>query len=47
MLQDLLRELSEHEENLLITKALKSDLDLVPSMKNELEKLRMDNEQLR
>ncbi|KAI8794883.1 mitotic spindle assembly checkpoint protein MAD1 [Biomphalaria glabrata] len=40
-------EFSEQEDNIMITKARKSDLDLVPKMKIELEKLRQDNEQLR
>ena len=31
----------------MVTKALKADLDGVPQMKSELEKLRLDNEQLK
>ncbi|XP_059177877.1 mitotic spindle assembly checkpoint protein MAD1-like [Physella acuta] len=45
--QELEKWMCEHEDNILITKAMKSDLDLVPFMKNELEKLRTDNEILR
>ncbi|XP_005092970.1 mitotic spindle assembly checkpoint protein MAD1 [Aplysia californica] len=40
-------QLAEHADNLVVTKALKEDLDLVPKMKSDLEKLRLDNEQLR
>ncbi|KAH9505206.1 hypothetical protein Btru_058947 [Bulinus truncatus] len=45
--KELEKQFSEQEDNILITKALKNDLDMVPKMKAELEKLRMDNEQLR
>ncbi|BFZ17481.1 hypothetical protein BsWGS_20520 [Bradybaena similaris] len=45
--KELEKKFTDYEDNLVITKALKSDLDLVPSMKSELEKLRMDNDQLR
>jgi len=40
-------QLTDHEDNLMVTKALKADLDLVPQMKNDLERLRLDNEQLK
>lgn len=39
--------LAEQEDDIITTKALKADLDLVPSLKSELEKLRHDNEGLR
>ncbi|CAL1543386.1 unnamed protein product [Lymnaea stagnalis] len=45
--KELEKKLHDHEDNLIITSALKTDLDQVPFMKNELEKLRSDNEQLR
>jgi len=45
--KSLENQLSDHADDLVVTKALKSDLDLMPKMKSDLEKLRLDNEQLR
>ncbi|GFO28634.1 mitotic spindle assembly checkpoint protein mad1-like [Plakobranchus ocellatus] len=45
--KELESQFAEQEENIIITKALKADLDMVPTMKSELENLRQDNERLR
>ena len=45
--QDLEFRFDEQEDNIIATKALKADLDMVPSLKSELAKLKQDNEMLR
>ncbi|KAK3801981.1 hypothetical protein RRG08_064575 [Elysia crispata] len=45
--KDLEFRFAEQEDNIITTKALKADLDLVPALKSEVEKLRQDNEGLR
>ncbi len=45
--QGLESQLASQAEAAAVTRALKADVDAVPQMKAELEKLRLDNEQLR
>ncbi|RUS86158.1 hypothetical protein EGW08_006106 [Elysia chlorotica] len=45
--KDLESRFAEQEDNIITTKALKADLDMVPALKSEVEKLRQDNEGLR
>ncbi|GFR74401.1 mitotic spindle assembly checkpoint protein MAD1-like [Elysia marginata] len=45
--KDLEFRFEEHEDNIITTKALMADLELVPSLKSEVAKLRQDNEDLR